>query len=45
MTGAAEGGFNGYSLNMDTEVLSGLGLKANPLSLVAAIRHVSRCLT
>ncbi len=30
--GAAEGGFNGYSLNMNTEVLSGLGLVANPLS-------------
>jgi phospholipid/cholesterol/gamma-HCH transport system substrate-binding protein len=34
-TGASEGGFNGYSLNMDTEALSGLGLVANPLSLVA----------
>lgn len=31
--GASEGGFNGYSLNMNTEVLSGLGLEANPLSL------------
>jgi phospholipid/cholesterol/gamma-HCH transport system substrate-binding protein len=34
-TGAAEGGFNGYSLNTHTEALSGLGLVANPLSLVA----------
>ncbi|WP_249026278.1 MCE family protein, partial [Mycobacterium parmense] len=33
ITGASEGGFNGYSLNMDTEALSGLGLVANPLSL------------
>ncbi len=32
-TGASEGGFNGYSLNMNTEALSGLGLVANPLSL------------
>jgi phospholipid/cholesterol/gamma-HCH transport system substrate-binding protein len=36
-TGAAEGGFNGYSLNMDTEVLSGLGLIANPVSAVPVI--------
>ncbi len=35
ITGASEGGFNGYSLNMDTEVTSGLGLIANPLSLAA----------
>jgi phospholipid/cholesterol/gamma-HCH transport system substrate-binding protein len=35
ITGASEGGFNGYSLNMNTEALSGLGLVANPLSLVA----------
>jgi phospholipid/cholesterol/gamma-HCH transport system substrate-binding protein len=34
-TAAAEGEFNGYSLNMNTEALSGLGLVANPLSLVA----------
>ncbi|ETB02054.1 MCE-family protein MCE1A, partial [Mycobacterium avium subsp. silvaticum ATCC 49884] len=33
-TGAAEGGFNGYSLNMNTEALSGLGLIANPVSAV-----------
>ncbi|HEX6404240.1 MAG TPA: MCE family protein, partial [Pseudonocardiaceae bacterium] len=36
-TGAAEGGFNGYSLNMNTEALSGLGLIANPVSGVALI--------
>nr|WP_264028700.1 MCE family protein [Mycobacterium mantenii] len=36
-TGAAEGAFNGYSLNMDTEVLSGLGLIANPVSAVPVI--------
>ncbi len=35
ITGGSEGGFNGYSLNMNTEALSGLGLVANPLSLVA----------
>nr|WP_278185219.1 MCE family protein [Mycobacterium intracellulare] len=37
ITGASEGGFNGYSLNMDTEVLSGLGLIANPVSAVPVI--------
>nr|WP_275941731.1 MCE family protein [Mycobacterium timonense] len=37
ITGASEGGFNGYSLNMDTEVTSGLGLIANPLSAVPVI--------
>ncbi|OBF93532.1 MCE-family protein MCE1A [Mycobacterium sp. 852014-52450_SCH5900713] len=36
-TGAAEGGFNGYSLNMNTEALSGLGLLANPVSAVATL--------
>ncbi|UGU21594.1 MCE family protein [Mycobacterium avium] len=36
-TGAAEGGFNGYSLNMNTEALSGLGLIANPVSAVPVI--------
>ncbi|BBY41414.1 cell invasion protein [Mycobacterium mantenii] len=37
ITGASEGAFNGYSLNMDTEVLSGLGLIANPVSAVPVI--------
>ncbi|OBG58604.1 MCE-family protein MCE1A [Mycobacterium sp. E3298] len=37
LTGASEGGFNGYSLNMNTEALSGLGLLANPVSAVATI--------
>nr|WP_269466517.1 MCE family protein [Mycobacterium intracellulare] len=37
ITGASEGGFNGYSLNMDTEVLSGLGLIANPVSAAPVI--------
>jgi phospholipid/cholesterol/gamma-HCH transport system substrate-binding protein len=36
-TGAAEGGFNGYSLNMNTKVLSGLGLIANPVAAVPVI--------
>ncbi|QPM73376.1 MCE family protein [Mycobacterium avium] len=35
ITGASEGGFNGYSLVAHTQALSGLGLVANPLSLVA----------
>ncbi|MGD1254554.1 MCE family protein [Mycobacterium seoulense] len=37
LTGASEGGFNGYSLNMNTEALSGLGLLANPVSAVATL--------
>ncbi|MCV7098889.1 MCE family protein, partial [Mycobacterium palustre] len=37
VTGASEGGFNGYSLNMDTELLSGLGLLLNPVSAVTLI--------
>ncbi|MGL0714609.1 MCE family protein [Mycobacterium avium subsp. paratuberculosis] len=37
ITGASEGGFNGYSLNMNTEALSGLGLIANPVSAVPVI--------
>jgi phospholipid/cholesterol/gamma-HCH transport system substrate-binding protein len=36
-TGAAEGGFNGYSLNMNTEALSGLGLIANPVSALPVL--------
>ncbi len=36
-TGAAEGAFNGYSLNMNTEALSGLGLLLNPVSAVPTI--------
>ncbi len=36
-TGAAEGGFNGYSLNMNTEPLSGLGLIANPVSALPVL--------
>jgi phospholipid/cholesterol/gamma-HCH transport system substrate-binding protein len=36
-TGAAEGGFNGYSLNMDTEVTSGLGLLLNPVAAVPVL--------
>ncbi|WP_205781581.1 MCE family protein, partial [Mycobacterium alsense] len=36
-TGAAEGAANGYSLNMDIEVMSGAGLLLNPVSAVVAI--------
>jgi phospholipid/cholesterol/gamma-HCH transport system substrate-binding protein len=37
ITGASEGGFNGYSLNMDTEVTSGLGLLLNPVATVPVL--------
>jgi phospholipid/cholesterol/gamma-HCH transport system substrate-binding protein len=37
ITGASEGGFNGYSLNMDTEVTSGLGLLLNPVAAVPVL--------
>jgi phospholipid/cholesterol/gamma-HCH transport system substrate-binding protein len=37
ITGASEGGFNGYSLNMNTEALSGLGLIANPVSALPVL--------
>ncbi|WP_369827823.1 MCE family protein, partial [Mycobacterium sp. 852002-10029_SCH5224772] len=36
-TGAAEGGFNGYSLVTNTALFSGLGLIANPVSAVPVI--------
>ncbi|MCA2258265.1 MCE family protein [Mycobacterium avium] len=36
-TGAAEGGFNGYSLNMNTEVTSGLGLLLNPVATIPVL--------
>jgi phospholipid/cholesterol/gamma-HCH transport system substrate-binding protein len=37
ITGSSEGGHNGYSLAMNTEVLSGLGLFLNPVSAVATL--------
>ncbi|MFZ1179072.1 MAG: MCE family protein [Mycobacterium sp.] len=36
-TGAAEGGFNGYSLNTNTEALSGLGLVLNPVAALPTL--------
>ncbi|WP_084270498.1 MCE family protein [Mycobacterium avium] len=37
ITGASEGGFNGYSLNMNTEVTSGLGLLLNPVATIPVL--------
>ncbi|WP_084030025.1 MCE family protein [Mycobacterium avium] len=37
ITGAFEGGFNGYSLNMNTEVTSGLGLLLNPVATIPVL--------